>query len=340
MNWLPILATIVTLGSVYAIITLSLNLQLGYTGIINFGIVGYVAVGAYSYAICVIPPPGPGSASKLGFGLPVWLAAVAAMLITGAVAVLTAGLALRFREEYVGLVTFGLAEMIGSFLTNASSITSGTEGFSGLPQPLSGAVPGRNYTWVLAGISVLVVSIVYAIQRRATNSAFGRALVMVRDDELAASLAGKQPTTLRLQAFAIGGVTCGIAGVLYAWYATYIDPTQFDIILTITIFAALAVGGIGSNSGAVVGAVVLIAFQQITQAVGNAYLSNAVSSRIGTAQIAVEGLAFIVLLRLRPNASPRRPAMPGRPEARTPARAGASTVASGRSVGSKEGVAG
>lgn len=297
MNGMQFLLTVVTIGGVYALLALALNLKLGHGGLINFGIVAYFTAGAYAYVIIVQPPPTPLDTYKFGFELPMWVGFLGAGAAAVAFALVTGWPCLRLRGEYLALTTFAFAEVFGSLVTNGTAVTNGTLGFSGLAQPFDTMIIGEYYSWFLAGLTALAVAITFVLVQRLTRAPFGRALRAVRDDELAAGLAGKPVRRLRLQTFVLGALICGFAGAIYAWYTTLVSPELFTADVTFTVFIALIIGGIGSNVGAVAGAVVLIGFQEIVRGLAT---NPVISARAGAVQLALEGLLFIVILRLAP----------------------------------------
>lgn len=297
MDPTQLLLTVAIVGGVYALLTLGLNLQLGQAGLINFGIVAYFTAGAYAYVIAVQSPPTMLDTYKFGFELPMGVGFLCAGAAAVVFALVTGWPCLRLRGEYLALTTFAFAEVFGSLVTNGAAVTNGTLGFTGLAQPFEDVIPGRSYSWFLAGLVVLAVVVTFVVMQRLANAPFGRALRALRDDELAASLAGKRVRRLRLQAFLLGALVSGFAGAMYAWYTTLISPDLFTADVTFVVFIALLLGGIGSNTGAVAGAVVLIAFQEIVRGLAT---NPVIASRVGAVEVALEGLLFIVILRLAP----------------------------------------
>jgi branched-chain amino acid transport system permease protein len=297
--------TVLILGGIYALLALGLNLQLGHTGIINFGIVGYFAAGAYGYVILTAPPPGLLDYYRWGPGWPIWAGVLGGCALAVAVAAVTSWPCLRLRGDYLALMTFGFAQVIQVVLTNANPLTNGTLGFTNFAPPLS-MQSGVNYPWVLSVMVMVCLVVVFFALRRIERSPYGRSLQMIRDDELATILAGKSSVRLRLQSFLIGGAVYGLAGVLFAWYNNNVNPSQFDILLTITVFVAVALGRFRSALGAVIGAFVLVALQQGVSQIGM-QLSPAIGSRIGGVSISLEGAFLVVILRMSAKNTPLLP---------------------------------
>ena len=292
-----LLISIITLGGIYALLTLALNVQLGYAGLINFGIVAYFTAGAYAYVVLTQPPPTELDTYKFGFSQPTWVGLVGAVAAATIFAAITGWPCLRLRGEYLALTTFAFAEVFGSLVTNTTSITNGTLGFFGIEQPLSNQFVPEAYPQVLAAMIAAVVIVVLLIVRRLLRAPFGQALLALRDDEIAAIQAGKNVRNLRLQAFLLGAAISGIAGALYTWYTTVASPEMFNAEITFAVFIALILGGVGSNYGAILGAGLLIGLQEVIRTLAT---NPAIAERTASVQAIVEGLLFILLLRLAP----------------------------------------
>jgi branched-chain amino acid transport system permease protein len=294
---MSLLLTIITLGGIFALLALALNLQLGYAGLINFGIVAYFTAGAYAYVVLTQPPPGETDTYRFGFELAPWIGICGAVAAAVAFAAITGWPCLRLRGEYLALTTFAFAEVFGSLVTNTTSVTNGTLGFFGIDQPLSRSFVPEAYPLVLAAMIAVMVMVVLAVVRRLARAPFGQALLALRDDEIAAWQAGKNVRLLRLQAFLLGAAISGISGALYVWYTNVASPEMFSADITFTVFIALVLGGIGSNVGAIFGACLLVGLQEVLRTFATNPL---IAERTGAVQAAVEGLLLVLLLRLAP----------------------------------------
>lgn len=293
---MSVVLTIIVIAGIYSVMTISLNLQYGNGGLINFGIVAYFAAGAYAYVIVTNRPPLPLDNYLWGFGLPMWVGFLAAGVAAVALAAVTAGPTLRLRGEYLALVTFAFAEVLYSVLVNELRLSNGTVGFTGIDRPFRELVSGSVYPYVFALLVLVVLALTYVSAQRIVNSPFGRTLRAIRDDELAAELAEKPIARMRLQVFLLSALLTGFAGALYAWYTTVVNPGLFSAEVTFIVWIALILGGAGSNRGAIVGAFVLISFEEALRYVD---FSPDVAARVSAVRGALVGLLLILLLRYR-----------------------------------------
>ena len=280
------LTTLIVLVAVSALVGLALNLQWGVAGLVNFGVVGFVALGAYATAL---------TAPVLG-----WAGAmIAAAALCAAVSTVLAFLSIRLEENYLAIVTIGFGEVVRILLLNESWLTGGAMGIADIPRPFVSLVVPARYDLVLLAFSLALVAIVFALLEILVRSPFGRALRAVRDDATVAAALGKPVLLMRIKAFAIGGAVMGVAGALHAFYLTYIDPSQFTSIITAYAFMAVIAGGRGSNIGLLFGAGSIMALLEATR-----FLKDAVQMIDGTQLAALRlgliGVGIVVLLILRP----------------------------------------
>lgn len=297
MNWPQLLVTVLTLGSIFGVVTLSLNLQYARGGMINFGIVAYFAVGAYTYAIFTQPPPQGLDQYKFGFGWPWWAAVIVAGLAALVFAAVTGWPTLRLRGEYLALTTFAFAEVFHSLLLNERRIGNGTVGLARVERPFGDWGPIEE-KYVFAGAAVLLLVATLVVFRRLLVSPYGRALDAIRDDETAALAVGKPAQQMRRQVFLISAVPVGFAGAVYAMFTTLAQPSLFTAEVTFIVWIALVLGGERSVYGVVLGTVGLVFFEEIVRAwpfetVRSAQIAAAVEH-------VVTGLVFIAVLRFQP----------------------------------------
>jgi branched-chain amino acid transport system permease protein len=247
------LIAMATFGAIYAILALGLNVMWGMAGMVNLGIVGFYGFGAYISALLTVKGHAP---IALGF--------LAAMIGTAAMSALVTLGIMRLRDDYLAIVTLGFAEAVRIMAENEIWLTRGTDGISGIPQPLKSTL-GSDFNAVYLVFCLVVLAIVVLVLERVRASPFGRVLRAIREDAQVAAFAGKDVLRFKVKAFALGGAVAGLAGALYAHYSSYIVPEIYVPLLTIYIFLALTAGGIGNNYGAVIGAFVVVFFLESTR---------------------------------------------------------------------------
>ena len=238
---------ILIIALIYSIFTISLNLELGYAGLYNFGHVAFFGIGAYTSALLSLA------------GLPVSVGMACSMVVAGVMGSLLAIPALRLSGDYFGIATLVFAEMVRLFFLNERWLTKGPMGLPGIPRP----------SWIVGGVAglpmflifcVLLTLAVFMIVRHLTTAPFGRALKVVREDEYVAQALGKNVLFLKIKAIMVGSVMAGLAGGLWAHYVTYISPADFTLTETILVLLCVVLGGRGTNWGPVLGAFVITFF--------------------------------------------------------------------------------
>ncbi len=275
-------------AGIYALMALGLNVIWGMAGQVNLGLVGFFAVGAYASALLT-----------LKLGAPIVVGVVAGALTAAAVGAVVSLVTARLRGDYLAIVTLGFAEAIRIVASNEIWLTNGTDGLSGIPGPWRAALSPEAFNLFYLCLIAALVIVVFALIDRLGHSPFGRVLRAIRDDEQAASVAGKHALAFKVKAFAFGSAVLGLAGALYGHYTSYIAPDLFLPLLTLYIKLALLAGGVGNNRGAVFGAVVVVTFLESTR-----FLVPLIPGLTHVQGAALRELlisaALIVVLRLRP----------------------------------------
>ena len=246
--------------AIFTILTVALNLTSGFTGVFSLGQIGFMALGAYISAILTLPLPE--KASYLP-DLPAWLAGVhldqrigdlpvgflyatiLAALLVSAIAWLVGRVLMRLSGHFVAVATLGFLVIVRVVLFNADNFTRGSRTFSNV-------TPYTNLWWSWAWV-LLVVYVAWRIKR----SPYGRDMFVQRDDRVAAQAVGIRVMEPRLLAFVIGAFFSAVAGSLYAHFITSFSPTVFYFDLTFRVITMLVIGGMGSVSGSLIGAVVI-----------------------------------------------------------------------------------
>jgi branched-chain amino acid transport system permease protein len=243
----------VTAG-IYALMALGLNVIWGMAGMVNLGLVGFFAVGAYVSALLT-----------LKLGLPIVIGMIAGAIVASLVGVAVALITARLRGDYMAIVTLGFAETIRIIASNEIWLTNGTDGLSGIPGPLRSELSPEGFNLLYLCIVSAVVIAAFVVAERLCHSPFGRVLRAIRDDEQVASVAGKYVMAFKIKAFAVGSAALGLAGALYGHYTSFIAPDIFVPLLTLYIKLSLLAGGLGNNRGAILGAVVVVFFLESTR---------------------------------------------------------------------------
>jgi branched-chain amino acid transport system permease protein len=294
------LLSIATIIAIYSILTLALNIRWGFTGLLDFGIAGFFAIGAYTSAILTSPHSEElvfGVRHSLGFGVPFIGGLLAAAAAAAIVAYLIGIPTLRLRGDYLAIMTIGLSEIIRYVAVNEKWLTRGSQGIRNLPRPFSGysnLLDSLFYFVLVLG----VLLILYVISQRIYNSPLGRVLKGIREDETVTEALGTKIFKFRMLAFVTGAAFAGVAGCLWAHYSGSIMPHEFVPDITFLIWVSLTIGGSGNNKGAILGTLVLIGvLQQGTRFLptieGYTYL-------IPGLRLVVIGLVLILCLRFRP----------------------------------------
>jgi branched-chain amino acid transport system permease protein len=299
--WSGVLVT----AGIYTLVALGLQLNVGYTGIVNFGQAGFMAVGGYTMAILVLEA-----------GISFWLALPLAVLVTMAFGVLIGLPSLRLRADYFAIVTLAMAEVVRLTAQNAQGLTGGNKGlycnFEGVNQtcfdeawksvanPILEFVEGfwpevdplfplLLAVWVTIGIAIVALNY---IQR----TPWGRVLRAIREDEDAASALGKNPLLYKLQSLAISALLGALSGFFLALFLTTIQPDDYEPIVTFYAFGVLVLGGLASYGGVAVGAVLLWTLLE-----GMRFVELPITEeRTAALRFALVGLVLILLMAFRP----------------------------------------
>lgn len=294
----------------FGLLVLALNLQVGYAGLLQLGIAAFFAIGAYTAGLATV--------AKYPFQLELWGALVLAPLVAFAAGLMLGAPTLRLRGDYLALVTLGFAEVVRVVLINLETITDGPRGLNPLPSPW---LPEAAERWLSAGgavdrphflvlyyvglgcLSALVVAL-HTLER----SPLGRALVALREDELASACMGLSPARTRLLAFALGAAIAGLAGALYATnLTTTAEPNTYDFNTSVMVLCCLIIGGLGSVRGALLGAGVVLGFDNVLLPAITRFVQPGLAEHSGHVLLTfsnyrwlIFGLALIVMMRLRP----------------------------------------
>jgi branched-chain amino acid transport system permease protein len=280
---------------VFALCSLGLTVVTGFTGLLNLGVIAFMAIGVYTYAIATCPV----YPFQIGF----WPGLLLSMVVGGLSGVVLGLPTMRLRGDYLAIVTLGFGEIVQDCLKNLEVVTKGTTGINPLPPP---AVPGHGYQptyYLFLALLVLGVVLVRNLQR----SRVGRAWLAIRDDELAARSMGIGVAKQKLAAFAVGAGLCAAAGALFAALrGTSIEPGYYDFQNSVLVLASVIIGGLGSLSGALLGALIifginLIVLNKLVELLAlNSSTSHNVLLNPLNWKCLIYGLALVLMMRFRP----------------------------------------
>lgn len=273
---------ILVISGIYIILTLSLNLIVGFTGLPSLGHIAFACVGAYTSSLLA-----------LNYGISPWPGLVIGACIASIAGLIIGFAAIRLKGDYLAFATFGLGVIIYAVSKNWVALTRGPMGLPGIP---GFTLPGFELrpVWSYLILVIVFVFITAFIINRIVHSPFGRILKSIREDELASLSIGKDVTKYKLIVFVIGAFFAGIAGSLYAHYITFIDPSSFTPMESITVLLMVVFGGMGSMKGSFLGAAVLIIFPEMLRFLGMP------SSFAAPLRQMIYGLLLIILMIKRP----------------------------------------
>ena len=268
--------------NIYIILALSLNLLVGYTGLLSVAHAAFYGIGAYISTLFVM---------KLGINF--FIALPLSIIFVMLLSLMVSAPAIRLKGDYFILATMGFQAVIYGILYNWISLTRGPYGIPGIPRPEIFGLKFGNIPsyFVLSGILALLVFLIF---KKMVLSPFGRTLKAIREDETAALGLGKNIVKFKMVSFAISTGMAAIAGALYAGYITYIDPTSFTIYESIFILSMIIIGGTGNIKGSVVGVILVILIPEMLRFLG---LPHSIAAN---ARQMIYGLLLVILMYFRP----------------------------------------
>jgi branched-chain amino acid transport system permease protein len=283
-------------AGIYALLSLGLNLQWGFSGLFNIGIAGFYAIGAYTSALLTtaVPPNRFG-----GFGWPIPVGMLGGMAAAGIVAYIVGRPTLRLREDYLAIATIGIAETLRLALKNEAWLTNGVQGIRDIPRPLY-ATLRPTYDLYYLGLIIASVLIVYLALERLIRSPWGRVLKAIREDEDVAASVGKDVLRFKMQALVLGAMLMGLGGSFYAHYVAFISPDTFNPLMgTFIVWIMLMAGGSGNNRGAIIGAVIIWGLWSLSDLL-TGMLPPPLDTRASYVRVILVGLVLQMILLKRP----------------------------------------
>ena len=305
----------------YVLLSLGLNVVVGFAGLLDLGYVAFFALGAYLYALLASPQltdafPWIAQMFPEGLHISVWLVLPLGALVAGIFGVLLGAPTLKLRGDYLAIVTLGFGEIIRVFLNNLDqpvNITNGPKGigqidsvsFFGfdLGQRLSIGDYDINSVTLYYYLFLVLVVISVVVCHRLELSRIGRAWMAIREDEIAAKAMGINTRNMKLLAFGMGATFGGVAGTMFAAFQGFVSPESFSLMESVMIVAMVVLGGIGHLPGVILGAVLLSALPEVLRWVSGVFdLQSMTGGRLDASilrQLLI-ALAMIVVMLLRP----------------------------------------
>jgi len=270
------------LFAIYSILGLSLNLLVGYTGLLSVTHAAFYGIGAYTTAILM---------TKIDMNF--FISIIVGVIVTIAVSLFIGMVLSKFKGDYYALVTLGFNTIIYSIFLNWQSLTRGSLGIPGITKPELFGINFAN-TANFFILAIIIFVLIYFISRYIANSSFGRVLKAIREDETAIAVFGYNTANFKLAIFVITAMLAAIAGSLFASYITFVDPSSFQIMESTFILAIIILGGLANLRGSILGALFLILLPEILRFIGFPPHIAAQMRQV------VYGLILILLMLYRP----------------------------------------
>ncbi len=270
------------LFAIYAILGISLNLVVGYAGLLSVTQSAFYGIGAYATAILLT-----------GYGVNFFLSVILGMLVAGVVSFAIGLVLSKFEGDYYAIVSFGFNIIVFSIFLNWQELTRGPLGIPGISKPvLFGLDFSQNIVFLV--LALIILAVIYFASRFIVNSPFGRVLKAIREDEKAIQVFGYRTSFYKSIIFVIGAMMAAVAGSLFASYITFIDPSSFTLNESIFILAIIILGGLANLRGSILGALFLILLPEILRFVG---FPDSIAAQMR--QI-IYGVILVLLMLYRP----------------------------------------
>lgn len=274
---------IVIMLNIYIMLVLSANLPIGMARLLTMCQAAFYGIGAYVSAFFLMQ-----------FNLPFVVVVLAVMILTGAFSWLVSFASVKLKNDYFILATLGFQMIVYTVLYNWTDVTRGPYGIPGIPGVKIFGLWELSGVWSYAVITLITMLTVVWVFRLIKNSPYGRLLKAMRSDEQSVQALGRNTVAARSWAFFLSAAISGLAGLFYASYVSYIDPTSFTLDESIFIISALFIGGTGNIKGPVVGALFVVLLPEILRFVG---MPDAIAANMR--QI-IYGLSLILVMYFRP----------------------------------------
>ena len=266
---------------IYLILAISLQLAVGFTGLLNLGHIAFYALGAYTSALLALA------------GFPFWFCFLSAGIVAMLFGFLLSIPTNKLKGDYLALATLAFTFVIYALTLNWMGLTRGPLGLPGIPKPtLFGFSFSNNLSFLI--LTALIALFSYLIIKKIISSPFGKALEATRDNELATRVLGKNTFKMKSSALAISAFFAGVAGSLYAHYITFIDPSSFMMLQLVPVLAIVIIGGLASLKGTVIAAIILVLLPEPLRFIGFP------SSIVGPMRQIIYALILLLILIYKP----------------------------------------
>lgn len=226
----------ITVIAIWSVLALSLNIQFGMTGLVNFGQILPFAIGCYAAGI----------GASLGY--PWWVGAIAGVAISPLISLAVILPAKRLSQDYWALITLGAAEIFRLTMLNMPGLAGGADGLN---------VPRFSSPVLALSVALALLVVSYLVAQRISASPLGRMLRVLREDEILAATLGRNPIRYQAVVSIVAWIMAAAAGVAYGHFSGYVAPTSFSVTETFIIWTAVILGGPGNNIGVIVGAAII-----------------------------------------------------------------------------------
>ena len=288
--------TVGTVFAIWAILSVSLNLVVGFTGLLSVGHVGFFGIGAYTVAILTSRAEYEQLRTEAipTFGWPFFVALPLGVLLAGVIAVAVGVVFNRFRDDIYVLVSFGFAIISFNVFLNWRNLTRGAFGIHEIPRPAVGGWALDDELGFLV-FALAVLAIVMLLSWLIVTSSFGRVLTAIREDEQAIAVFGYQTTHYKLAVWTISAMMAGLAGGLFASWTSFVDPNSFILLESMLLVAIVILGGLATIWGSLLGAMAFVLLEE-----GMRFLPFLPTIHVGQARLVVLGVLLVLLMLFRP----------------------------------------
>ena len=288
--------TVGTVFAIWAILAVSLNLIVGFTGLLSVGHIGFFGIGAYAMAVLTSSTSYEQLRTEAipTFGWPFFAALPVSIILAGLVALVVGIVFNRFRDDIYVLVSFGFAIIAFNLFVNWRGLTRGAFGIHDIARPEIGG-------WVFDGelefliLALVILAVVLLISWFIVTSSFGRVLTAIREDEQAIEVFGYRVTHFKLAIWIISAMMAGLAGALFASWTTFIDPNSFILLESILLVAIVILGGLATIWGSLLGALAFVMMEE-----GMRFLPFLPNEFVGQLRQIVLGVLLVLLMLFRP----------------------------------------